>query len=289
MSHGGRAENAMHLTQLRSAIARIEAGGAMLEHGPRGRMVLGAQATQLDVALGGGLARGALHEIIPAGAPDRAAATGFALVLALRFASTGRGTLVWIGEDFASLESGALYGPGLAAFGLDPARLLVVQAAQGEEALWAMEEALKCRALAAVVGELWDVRACDLTASRRLALAARASGTPGLLLQARAPPASAATTRLEVRAASAPAAAQVLRGKPLPGPPTFAVRLQRARGALQLDPDHAFLLIFDPVEGQLRDFDPAPRADAGTLSADAGERPHPPLAVARQQGQRRSA
>lgn len=313
MSQGGRAGDVTYLAGLRAAIARIEAGGAALGAGPRGRVALGAHATQLDAVLGGGLARGALHEVVPAGAPDRAAATGFTLTLALRFAAAaplGRRALVWITEDFAAAESGALYGPGLAAFGLDPARLILVHAPQGQQALWAMEEALKCRALAAVVGELWDARACDLTASRRLALAARASGVPGLLLQARAPPASAGATRFAVAAASGlpsplwegvggcatlagarrPPPLSLAssarprkgegepRGKPLPGPPAFDVRLLRARGALQLDPDRCFSLTFDPTEGFLRDRDPAPQPHAGAVPAHPGDRPHPPPA-----------
>ena len=192
MSQSGRAEyapykDAPYLAALRAAIARIEAGGAALE-GAGARAPLGAGANALDAALGGGLARGALHEIVAAGAPDRAAATAFTLALALRFAAAVQEfrMLVWITEDFAATQNGALYGPGLAAFGLDPERLILVNAPRGPQALWAMEEALKCRALAVVVCELWEARA-DLVASRRLALAARGGGAPGLLLLPRAP------------------------------------------------------------------------------------------------------
>lgn len=312
MSQGGRAGSFSYLAAMRAAIARIEAGGAALGAGARGRAALGADATRLDAALGGGIARGALHEIIPAGAPDRAAATGFTVALALRFAAQAGGgrMLVWITEDFAAAENGALYGPGLAAFGLDPAQLVLVHAPRGQEALWAMEEALKCRALAAVVGELRDARACDLTASRRLTLAARVSGVPGLLLQAGAPAASAATTRFAVAAGlPSPLCGEVegggrailagtrqppplpsrlapLRhrgegkpyGKPLPRPPAFDVRLLRARGAPQLDPDRCFPLTFNPAEGCFRDADPAPQPHIGAVSADIADRPHPPPA-----------
>ena len=286
MSQGGRAEDVTHLAGLRAAIARIEAGGAGLGEGPRGRVTLGAVA--LDAALGGGLTRGALHELIPAGAPDRAAAAGFALALTLRFAADSRKTLVWITEDFAAAESGALYGPGLAAFGLDPERLILVNAPRGQEALWAMEETLKCRALAVAVCELWDLRAHDLTASRRLALAARASGTPGLLLLARPPDASASATRFQAAAAPSPLWLANANLKPLPGPPAFEIQLLRARGAAPLDPDRRFSLTWQPKEGHLRDRDPALQPHPGVVPADAGDRPHPPPAGARELRLRRA-
>ena len=59
----------------------------------------------------------------------------------------------WIAEDMALAESGAPYGPGLDAFGLAPERLLTVAAARPRDLLWAMEEALRCRAVGAVIGE----------------------------------------------------------------------------------------------------------------------------------------
>ena len=66
-----------------------------------------------------------------------------------------------------------LYGPGLAAFGLDPGRLIVVRARTDKDVFWAMEEGLRCSRLVAVVGE---VGALDCSAGRRLQLAARAGG-----------------------------------------------------------------------------------------------------------------
>ena len=68
----------------------------------------------IDAALGGGLARGALHEIAAPGEAHLTAAAGFALGLAAR----GQARVFWIAEDMALAESGAPYGPGLEAFGL---------------------------------------------------------------------------------------------------------------------------------------------------------------------------
>jgi protein ImuA len=88
--------------------------------------------------------------------------------------------------------------------GLPLERLLVLRVARPADALWAMEEALKCRALALVAAELTDDgAAADLTATRRLALAARDGGGLGLLLRHRSSPApSAAATRWEISAAA---------------------------------------------------------------------------------------
>ena len=127
----------------------------------------------LDTALGGGLPTGCLQEVI--GGSD-AAAAGFCAFLLGRLASlegAPRSVLWgWIGE-------GDLYPPGLAAFGLDPARVILLAAPGPADLLWAMEEGLRCPALAGVVME---VDRLDLVASRRLQLAAVAGGVTGLLL-----------------------------------------------------------------------------------------------------------
>jgi protein ImuA len=130
------------------------------------------------------------------------AALGFALALALT-APVRVGTIVFVRQDFAGLEGGALYGLGCALFGLDPARLLLVRAATPRDALWAMEEALKMRALTAVIGELAQMgEAADLTATRRLSLAAQKGGGLALLLRQYAfAQASAAATRWKISAA----------------------------------------------------------------------------------------
>jgi len=152
----------------------------------------------VDAALGGGLSRGALHEISAAGEAHLAAATGFALAVSSRAA---RKSTVWIAEDMALTESGAPYGPGLETFGLSPQRLLTVAATRTRDLLWAMEEALRCRAVAAVIGELRHGE-IDMVAVRRLSLAAAGSGALALLLRASPPnDASTAATRWIVSAA----------------------------------------------------------------------------------------
>ena len=138
----------------------------------------------LDEALEGGLPRGCLQEVIPA--DEGAAAAGFAAFLLGRLArgveGGGRGVL------WASLGEGDLHAPALAAFGLDPGAVILLSAPSPAELLWAMEEALRSPALAGVVGE---VDRLDLTAGRRLQLAAAAGGGVGFLLLRADRPASA--------------------------------------------------------------------------------------------------
>jgi protein ImuA len=169
------AEPSQTLHALRRVVADLTAGPPEDD----GRAVtLGV--TALDAALAGGLACGALHEIGPAAPLHGGAAAGFAMALTARALRAG-GQAVWIQPDFASMEAGALYGPGLDLIGLPTERLVILRVPRPRDALWAMEEALKCRAAGAVIAELAGEEA-DLTATRRLALAAREGGGLGLIL-----------------------------------------------------------------------------------------------------------
>lgn len=96
----------------------------------------------LDAALGGGLARGALHEIAATRESDIPAATGFGLALAFLAGSEARSepaerstkrAVIWIAEDMALNESGLPYGPGLDAHGLPPERLITVAVAHSRD------------------------------------------------------------------------------------------------------------------------------------------------------------
>ena len=65
---------------------------------------------QADATLQGGLAVAAVHEVFAEG-QQSAAATGFIAGLAGRV--TARRPLVWVRQDFAEIESGALSMSGL--------------------------------------------------------------------------------------------------------------------------------------------------------------------------------
>ncbi len=278
LPHGS--DLAEQISLLRREMAGI-ATADPLANAARTHIPLGA--VRFDRLLAGGLATGALHEITAAAPGDTPAATGFALALAARCAAGRNAPLIWIGEDFASLEQGALYGPGLALHGIDPGRLVLVHAANAKDALWAMEEALKCRAPAAVIGEIYSARLYDLTASRRLVLAAQKQGTTGLLCLAGPVRAEAlssgAETRFEIRARSSPHAASAGGRTPLPGPAAFDVRIAKARAgpaAFSIDREKFHPVFWSHREVLFRDALSLP------LAAVAGDGPdHPP--------QRRSA
>ena len=154
------------LAALRERIRHIEQ--------PMGHSVLPFGVAAIDQVLpGGGLALGAVHEILGAGADeeDGVAACGF---IAGILARLGAGPVLWC------LKRPDLYGPGLTAHGLDPARLVVVGAPRGEDILWAVEEGLRAPGLAAVVGEIGRL---PMVAGRRLQLAAEHSGVTAFLLR----------------------------------------------------------------------------------------------------------
>lgn len=187
------------LCRLRQAVAKIEGQETDLDIGARA-LAFGVRA--IDGVLQGGLAPASLHEVVPATMQDLGAAMGFAFALAARATDDGRNTL-WIQTDFAAIESGNIYGLGCDLFGLPARQLLLLKVARPRDALWAMEEALKCRALASVIAELPnDGAIADLTATRRLTLAAREGGGFGFIFRHRPSPlASSAETRWQVAAA----------------------------------------------------------------------------------------
>jgi protein ImuA len=186
------------LQGLRRAIAEIEGNPCSLNGGGQ---ALAFGVDTIDAALGGGLAFGALHELSPAMPSCLGPVTGFALTLAARI--SGSKQVLLIQPAFAGCEAGSLYAPGLALFGLPLRRVLMLRVTRPIEVLWAMEEALKCPAVACVIAELPnDGSIADLTATRRLTLAAREGDGFGLMCRHRPSPfASAAETRWEIAAA----------------------------------------------------------------------------------------
>lgn len=217
------------LADLRARIRRIEGAG-----GEGGRILpFGIDAVDGHLP-DGGLPLGCLHAVV---AEDPGAGTGFAAALLARLA-TPRTPALWI------LRGRDLYAPGLAAYGLTPDRLVAVRAVRPVDALWAMEEALRCSALSAVLGELEGL---DLTASRRLQLAAESSGVTGFLLDVSAGSGasggrnrlagglSAAVTRWRLDAAPSLDGEEDAAPRPAGGPPglgkaRWSVALERCRG-----------------------------------------------------------
>jgi protein ImuA len=256
MSHSDRAERLSHL---RRAVARIETGP---RHERAGALSL---TRALDAKLGGGLSSDGLHEIAPAAPADAPAAFGFALSLAARFMAQSGASALLVVEDFAITQEGAPFGPGLVAHGLDLSRVVFVRAPDAASLFQTLEDALKSGGLAVAVGELWRLPKYDLAVSRRLALAARAGGTPALLTLPTANGlSSAAETRFCVAAAASPREARA--GRPTPGEPAFAARLVKARGGGG-DETRIFRLVWRAKE---REFDEP--AISVPLAAEAFDR-----------------
>jgi protein ImuA len=209
------------LASLRGSIERIEAHGDTYRPD---RVALGH--AEADATLQGGLALGAMHEVFADAGRQSAAATGFVAALAGRAAA--RQPLVWVRQDFTEIESGGLSMSGLAELGLDPRLVVTVRAADVDSALRTAADALACDALGAVVLEVWgQARQLDLVASRKLTLAAQASGVTALLLRMAAEPLpSTAETRWIVRAAHSPPAASWSSAW---GAPVFDAELVRNR------------------------------------------------------------
>ena len=226
--HSGRAAPVLDgLAALRRRIAELERRPDVIGTAIRAARpwVLGVDG--LDRALPeNGLKLDGIHEASGAVAADGPAAAAFLAALLVRLVRTGRrGTVLFCQSRNGAARFGRLHGPGWRDLGLDPADLLVVCARCGRDVPWATEEGLRCGSLAAVVAEVESV---ELTASRRLSLAAGEGRTPALLLRHDGfGPASAALTRWRVA---------TLPGRPgpfdrdAPDAPRWRLCLARCRG-----------------------------------------------------------
>ena len=132
--------------------------------------------------------------------------------------------LLWVQERMAILESGRVHPPGL-----PTQNLIHVEARDARDALWAMEEGVRCSCLSVVIGEIWgDPRALDFTATRRLAVASERSGTPCWLVRLGGT-ANLSGARMRWRIASALSLMNGLDPR-APGTPAWDAELFRARG-----------------------------------------------------------
>ena len=207
----------------RQLIAAIE--GRMIAPAKCSRFALGH--IEADARLGGGLVHGRLHELFAAENDDAPSATACALMLAER--ASPHAPVVWIREERGARRGGAVFGMGLVELGLNPARFLFAIVPDMTALLHAAGDILRCPGMGALVIEAWgQAPQLDLTASRRLTLAAEKSGVTALLLRIDAAPLpSAAQTRWEIKSLpSAPLEADA------PGAPAMELKLLRHRSGL---------------------------------------------------------
>ncbi|MBB5770617.1 protein ImuA [Brevundimonas vesicularis] len=169
--------------------------------------------------------QGAVHELYASTAADAVAVNAFAL-MAGAMSSNGR-RLVWAVHSMMISEFGDPYGGGIEEIGIETSEILFAKAPNIKSLLIIGEESLKTSSVGSVVISAWgDSKDLSLTASRRLALAAKSEGATLFFMRAGAEPTpSAAETRWSVKAtASVPLAGGA------PGHPSFSLTLLRHRG-----------------------------------------------------------
>ena len=155
------------LEALRARIARIVAGDRPT------RATLPFGVAMIDARLPeGGLTLGALHEVAGGGvgSTDGAAAAVFAAGIVAR----APGLVLWC------VTRPDLFAPALSQAGLDPDRVVYVEAGDEKTMLACFEEGLRHGGLGAAVAEVGGL---SMAASRRLQLAAEASGTLGIVVR----------------------------------------------------------------------------------------------------------
>ena len=239
------------LAALRSLVSDPRLGDGQV------RVALGHDGA--DETLGGGLPRGALHEVFAHESSHGGAATGFAVGLALRLG--GGRPLLWVRQDFSALEFGEIHAAGLLELGLNPDAVILVRAADAGQVLRAAAEGLTCAALGAVIAEIpAEPKILDLVASRRLAFAAAQKSVTAILVRLAAEPdASAAETRWVVRAARS--------SNEDDGMPVFEAELIRNRHGKT----GAWVMEWNSDDGSFREPDSA--AHSGGVAAASADRP----------------
>ncbi|MEE4200114.1 recA-like protein [Erythrobacter sp.] len=186
-----------------------------------------------------GLADGPLHSEIFADTRD-GSGVGLALALArdaLEVTAAQRALdplaegedrrqVLWVQDRRAVQLTGRPY-----VHGLPPdlrERIVHVEAASPQDMLFALEEGLKCRDLACVIGEITgNPRALDFTASRRLSLTAERHGVALWLVRLEAD-ADLSSARMRWRARPAPSIARRWNAQ-APGDASWQAELFRAR------------------------------------------------------------
>lgn len=213
-----------------------------------------------------GLASPLHSEVFAAGNEGSGAAAALALVLDTPEAAAAARSMLWVQDKAALRLTGRPYRPGLPAALRH--RMIHVAAATPEDALFALEEGLRCRELACVIGEIaGNPKALDFTASRRLSLAAEQHRVPLVVVRLDAArDLSAARMRWQVTAAPSPSPRWNAQA---PGPPAWHAELFRARA----HPPGEWILRDD---GHVLAAEPAGHdsgtPDHGGLAGSAGDR-----------------
>lgn len=161
--------------------------------------------------------RGVLHEFVGDQLEHIAASSGFITGLLQGLMNQGR-FCIWI------TTSKLVFPPALKLFGVAPDRIIFIQLSQEKDVLWAMEEALKCEGLAAVIAEVGQL---NFSQSRRLQLATEKSRVTGLVI--RTDSSKISTTVCVARWRITPLRSGVEEGMPGLGYPRWQVELLKVK------------------------------------------------------------
>jgi protein ImuA len=171
---------------------------------------------------------GLLHEVFADDQRDAGATLGFALGQARPLLSPDRPALLVLQLAHDGQDIGIPYGVGLASFGIDPQSIVIGRVETPVELLWAMEEAIACRAVAAVIADIGTpIKALDFTASRRLSLRAAAAGSSAFILRF-GRDREASTSRLRWRISPTLSASPIFDDR-APGAARWLVQLEKGR------------------------------------------------------------
>lgn len=233
------------LAALRSRIAALENRPPLGESGAdlRRKQVEGFLAS----------APGLLHEVFTPEERNAGATLGFSLGQARALIKPDRPAVFYMELAHESQERGLPYGPGLQTFGFDPRHLTLVRTQTMAELLWAIEEALSCRAVAAIIADIGGhPKILDFTVSRRLSLRA-VSGGASVFLNRYGPQREASAAQLRWRVE--PAVSKGQRFDPrAPGNARWQITLEKGllsgdyitkRGDWKLSWNHGFELDAD--------------------------------------------
>jgi protein ImuA len=214
--------------------------------------------------------RGAVHEVFADSLVNTGAALGFALAQATGFLTPVRPGLLILQLVADTQETGLPYGLGFSTFGLAAEDVVLIRAETITELLWAVEEAIACRAVGAVVADIaYPHKALDFTASRRLALrAAAAEASVFIVRYARDREATAARYRWQVTPALSQPPPFDNRA---PGLPRWQVRLEKGslKGTSKSAPEDQVYVVDWTENGFRPAHDIEPREDARIAGAPA--------------------
>ena len=160
---------------------------------------------------------GAVHEFLAFKQEHIASTAGFVSGILSKLMSND-GVCLWISTKRK------IFPRSFKAFGVEPGNIVFVNAGHDKHTLWAVEEALKCKAVATVIAEVPEL---TFMQSRRLQLAVEQSNVTGLVLRTDAR--KMCTTTCVARWDVKPIASQLEDGMPGVGFPRWNVSLLKVR------------------------------------------------------------